>query len=211
MKIILADDHPLFRDGLRSMLGSEANCHEASNLNEILIHLELHSDTKLILMALNMPGMDGFDGLKKVRRLYPEIPLIVVSMHCDPAIIRTAFSHGASGYIPKTHSFECMQKAIDLVLSGSPYIPQEALANGNSGDSPAIHLTRRQKDIYALLMQGKSNQEIADSLCISLSTVKMHVGSVLEKAGVKNRSQLLALGRNSQKPFTAEFAELHRV
>jgi DNA-binding NarL/FixJ family response regulator len=60
----------------------------------------------MILMGLNMPGMDGFDGLKKVRRLYPDIPLIVVSMHCEPDIIRTALSHGASGYIPKTHSFE---------------------------------------------------------------------------------------------------------
>jgi len=208
MNVILADNHALFREGLRMMLGFGTNCHEADNLDEMLIHLELHSDAELILMGLNLPDMVGFEGLKKVRGLYPEIPLIVVSMHCEPGIIRTAFSHGASGYIPKTHSFECMQKAIDLVLSGSPYVPHELLADDNSGDAPAIHLTRRQKDVYALLMQGKSNQEIAGSLCISLSTVKMHVGSVLEKASVKNRNQLLALDRNSQQTFTTAFAEL---
>jgi len=196
MKIILADDHSLFRDGLRSMLGSDACCHEASSLEEMLIQLEAHSDAELILMDLNMPGMDGFDGLKQVRGLYPDIPLIVVSMHCEQGIIQEALSHGVAGYIPKTHSFESMQKAIDLALSGTPYVPQEILDCGSTDATPAIKLTRRQKDIYALLMQGKSNQEIADKLFISLSTVKMHVSTVLGKTGVKNRAQLLASKRN---------------
>jgi len=203
MKIILADDHALFRDGLRSMLGPETSCHEAACLAEVLIQLETHSDAELILMDLNMPGMAGFDGLKQVRGLYPHIPLIVVSMHHEPNIIQTALSHGASGYIPKTHSFEAMQKAIDLVLSGILYVPQEILADENSGQAPAIQLTRRQQDIYTLLMQGKGNQEIVTNLHISLSTVKMHVSAVLEKAGVKNRAQLLAAERNSQYPFIA--------
>jgi len=192
MKIILADDHALFREGLRSMLGPDAICYEAASLQETLTLLEVHPDTRLILMDLNMPGMVNFQGVEEVRSCYPDIPLIIVSMHCDPEIIQAALSHGISGYIPKTHNFESMQRAIDLVLSGTPYVPQEALAHSTQ----TTQLTRRQQDIYELLMKGKSNQEIADELCISLSTVKMHVSTVLERIGVKNRAQLLAAGRN---------------
>ncbi len=196
MKIILADDHALFREGLRSMLEPDAVCYEASSLQETLTLLELHTDTGLILMDLNMPGMVNFQGIETVRRRYPDIPLIIVSMHCDADIIQAALSHGVSGYIPKTHNFESMQRAVDLVLSGTPYVPQEALVHNNGAPSQMARLTRRQQDIYELLMQGRSNQEIADKLCISLSTVKMHVSTVLERAGARNRTQLLAAGRN---------------
>lgn len=196
MKIILADDHSLFLDGLRSMLGPDTCCYEADCLHQTLNQLEAHPDTKLILMDLQMPGMEEFNGLKQVRQLYPDIPLIVVSMHNEPKIIQKALSLGISGYIPKTHSFESMQKAIDLVLSGFKYVPEEALADNGVAISASPPLTQRQKDVYQLIMQGKSNQEIADTLYISLSTVKMHVGTVLKHAGAKNRSQLLAAGNN---------------
>jgi DNA-binding NarL/FixJ family response regulator len=195
MKIILADDHSLFIDGLRSMLGPDARCYEADSLHQTLSQLEAHPDTKLILMDLQMPGMEEFNGLRQVRQLYPDIPLIVVSMHNEPEIIQTALSLGISGYIPKTHSFESMQKAIDLVLGGIKYVPEEALVYASMATPVSTPLTRRQRDVYQLIMQGKSNQEIADELCISLSTVKMHVSTVLKHAGAKNRSQLLAAGK----------------
>ncbi len=196
MKIVLADDHSLFREGLRSMLEPAAICYEASTLPEMLALLDCHPDTALILMDLKMPGMVDFQGIEEVRRLYFDIPLIVVSMHCEPDVIQAALSHGISGYIPKTHNFESMQRAIDLVLSGTSYVPREALISDNGEIPPTKKLTKRQHDIYERLMRGKSNQEIANELCISLSTVKMHVSTVLERVGVKNRAQLLAAGRN---------------
>ncbi|RLJ22146.1 DNA-binding response regulator [bacterium endosymbiont of Escarpia laminata] len=196
MKIILADDHSLFREGLRSMLEPDAVCFEASNLSEMLDLLEDHPDTGLILMDLKMPGMVDFQGLVTVRERNPDTPLIIVSMHCEQDIIQTALACGISGYIPKTHSFESMRRAIDLVLSGTPYVPQEALFNVNSPLSKTSKLTRRQRDVYERLIKGKTNQEIADELYISLSTVKMHVSTVLEKVGAKNRTQLLADSRN---------------
>jgi DNA-binding NarL/FixJ family response regulator len=192
MKIILADDHSLFRDGLRSMLEPVATCYEADCFQETLGQLKTHPDAKLILMDLKMPGMDNFKGLIEIRQLYPDIPLIVVSMHSESNIIQLALSYGISGYIPKTHNFESMQKAIDLVLSGVQYVPQEILSFANSASTGANRLTKRQKEIYLLLMQGKANQEIADELYISLSTVKMHVSTVLKSTGAKNRSQLIA-------------------
>jgi DNA-binding NarL/FixJ family response regulator len=200
MKIILADDNQLFRDGLRAMLEPEATCHEAADLRETLAQLAKNPDAGLVLMDLNMPGMAAVQGIDEVRRRHPRIPLVVVSMHDDPAVIGEVLSRGVSGYIPKTHSFEAMRKAIDLVLAGTTYVPEEMLHRG--GASPAANptrLTRRQKDVYDRLMQGKSHQEIADELFISLSTVKMHVGSVLEKAGVDSLAQLLAADRN---PFS---------
>lgn len=196
MKIILADDHSLFREGLRSMLEPDAVCYEASSLPEMLDLLQDHPDAGLILMDLKMPGMVDFQGLETVRELHPDTPLIIVSMHCEPDVIQTTLSCGVSGYIPKTHSFESMRRAIDLVLSGTPYVPQEALLDVNSPLSKTSKLTRRQLDVYERLIKGKTNQEIADELYISLSTVKMHVSTVLEKAGAKNRTQLLAANRD---------------
>ncbi|WP_177419412.1 response regulator transcription factor [endosymbiont of Lamellibrachia barhami] len=196
MKIILADDHSLFREGLRSMLEPDAVCYEASSLPEMLDLLQDHPDANLILMDLKMPGMVDFQGLDTVRERHPDTPLIIVSMHCEPDVIQTALSRGISGYIPKTHSFESMRSAIDLVLSGTPYVPQEALTDVNTHLSKKAKLTRRQQEIYELLIKGRTNQEIADELFISLSTVKMHVSMVLERIGVKNRTQLLADSRN---------------
>ena len=196
MKIILADDHALFREGLRTLLEPLGDCLEASDLGEMLGLLEQHPETELILMDLKMPGLEDLETLGQVRRQYPRTPLIVVSMHEEPEIIRAVLALGVSGYIPKSHTFESMRRAIELVLSGSPYVPQEALEHPEATTNPtAIQLTHRQKEIHALLMQGKSNQEIADALSISLSTVKMHVGTVLEKFGVKSRAQLQALGQ----------------
>jgi len=194
MKIILADDHSLFREGVRSMLEPEASCYEASDLAGLLALLEFHSDAELILMDLKMPGMVDFQGVEAVRAKYPDIPLIIVSMYCEAEVIEEALAHGISGYIPKTHSFETMQRAIDLVLSGSLYVPPELLVRPVDVPQKA-HLTRRQREIYQQLMNGNSNQEIADALCISLSTVKMHVSTVFERVGVKSRVQLLASER----------------
>jgi DNA-binding NarL/FixJ family response regulator len=194
MKIILADDHLLFRDGLRSMLQPEMSCIDAEDLQGTLKQLEIHPDADLVLMDLKMPGMNNFDGLEQVRKQHPDIPIIVVSMHSDPSIIRKAMSYGISGYIPKTHSFEAMQAAIDMVLSGIHYIPEEVLNSDLEKVKKYDLLTKRQRDVYQLLMQGMSNQEIADKLYISLSTVKMHVSTILKIAGVASRSQLLASG-----------------
>ena len=196
MKIILADDHALFRQGLRTLLEPLGDCLEASDLGEMLDLLEKHPEVELILMDLKMPGLDDLETLSQVRRQYPRTPLIVVSMHEEPEIIRAVLALGVSGYIPKSHTFESMRRAIDLVLSGSPYVPQEALEHPATTNPATIQLTHRQKEIHALLMQGKSNQEIADTLHISLSTVKMHVGMVLEKFKVKSRAQLMALGQS---------------
>jgi DNA-binding NarL/FixJ family response regulator len=196
MKIILADDHLLFRDGLRSMLRPEVTCIDAEDLQQALKQLDMHSDASLILMDLKMPGMNEFDGLKQVRELYPNIPVIVVSMHSEPSIIRRAMSYGISGYIPKTHSFEAMQSAIDMVLSGNSYIPEEILNSKQDSATKFNSLTKRQQEVYQLIMQGMSNQEIADKLYISLSTVKMHVSTILKAAEVSSRSQLLASGNS---------------
>ena len=196
MKIILADDHSLFRDGLRSMLQPEMACYDAETLHEIIDLLGTHKDVRLILMDLKMPGMNEFDGLREVRERFPDIPVIVVSMYSEPDIIRKAMSYGISGYIPKTHSFEAMQAALNMVLNGITYIPEEVLGGTQEKDANVHRLTRRQLDVYHLLMEGMSNQEIADKLYISLSTVKMHVSTILKTAGVTRRSQLLASGNS---------------
>lgn len=196
MKIILADDHSLFREGLRSLLEPQARCFEAASLVEMQALLQSHADIDLVLMDLKIPGLTDLVGVEALRAQYPHIPLVVVSLHDEPEIIQAALAHGIAGYIPKSHNFESMCHAIDLVLSGLPYVPQEVL-NPN-GHLCGAMLTPRQQQIYALLMQGKSNQEIADALGISLSTVKMHVGTVLEKNGSKSRTQLLA---NSHHTF----------
>jgi len=202
VKILIADDHALFRDALKSItLSIQSECSHllAGSLQETLDLLSRHPDMTLLLIDLKMPGMNSVDDIQQVRTLYPNIPMIVVSMYGEREIIQQAFEYGASGYIPKTYEAEQTKHAISLVLAGGRYVPEEILQPVRQNASES-QLTRRQKGVLHLILKGYSNQEIADELYISLSTVKMHVSQIMQKHGVKSRAQLIAESRGG---FTA--------
>ncbi len=203
MKVLIADDHALFREGLRHALADLRDgmrILEAGDFGEALALAEEHPDLDLALIDLAMPGMDGFAGLEALGGRLPQTPLVVVSASDDPRDVLQAIEAGASGYVPKTLDTKVMLGALHLVLSGGRYLPPELLGTLNEAPhrestetvSAAVEeapLTPRQLDVLGLLALGKSNKEVARALGLSEGTVKLHVTALLKALHANNRTQ----------------------
>ncbi|NOZ42573.1 MAG: response regulator transcription factor [Alphaproteobacteria bacterium] len=216
-RILIADDHPLFHEALKGVVGEifPDDCQYLCtvNVSETLRALD-QRDFDLILLDLNLPGAEGFSCLVSVRKRQPSVPVVIVSSTDDVMIVRESFSYGAMGYLPKSSSQQVMENAIRLVISGSIYIPTEALGSfgglavgaqetGGSRAPRALKdnggmaaLTPRQLAVLALLAEGKANKIIAYELGISEITVKAHVSAILRKLGVSNRLQAVLVCRD---------------
>jgi DNA-binding NarL/FixJ family response regulator len=204
LRILVADDHALFRAGLRHLLkdsGGEPEIVEARDHQEASQCLAQRQDFDLLLLDLNMPGMEGFQGLRQLCAQAPDVPIVVVSVRDRADDVRRALDAGAMGYIPKSSTPEVMVSALQLVLSGGVYLPPNLLSD--PGDEPEAdgtddggaqagllkRLTPRQRDVLALLAEGKSNKEIAEVLGLAPGTVKIHISRILRAFGVQNRTQ----------------------
>lgn len=197
MKVLLADDHALFREGVRLVLESlveePLEVVEASDFIQALAFIRSGFDVDVGLVDLNMPGMDGFSGIEALKRASPDLHLVVVSASQAPQDVRRALDAGAVGYITKSSSSAAMLEAIRKVLSGdtflSPGLELPATPSGEDADAIKTLLTPRQRDALAMLRQGKSNKEIARDLDLAEITVKLHVTAILRALGVENRTQ----------------------
>ena len=201
MKILVADDHALFRDGLRYVLARLADSVEileAKDGGEALALAAAQPDLDLVLLDLAMPGMDGFAGLRALRARIPSVPVVIVAASEESSDIRVALDGGAMGFIPKSSTSDVMLSALRLVLSGGVYLPPALLNRLSTGKGlarkaaptlDALGLTPRQHDVLRLLGQGKSNKEIAQTLALTEGTVKLHVSAILKTLDVDNRTQ----------------------
>ena len=204
-RLLIADDHPLFRGALReavSGLFSAAEIGEAGTFEEVTERLEHGSDVDLVLLDLNMPGVRGFSGLMYLRAQYPGLPVVVVSANDDPAVIRRCMEFGASGFIPKTLGVDAMRQAIARVLQGELWTPPDVdLARPSDAETAALiarlsSLTPQQVRVLMMLSGGLLNKQIAYELAVSEATVKAHVSAILQKLGVESRTQaVIAAGR----------------
>lgn len=192
MKIILADDHALFRDGMRHLLqqlGDDVTVLEAATYKEARGLLLQHPDADLALIDLNMPR-DGVDetlvGLLAANRT---VPLVVLSASEDHHDIRRALDAGAMGFIPKSETAHVMLSALRLVLSGGLYVPPVMLNKELVSDAPGVALTPRQRDVLRLLVAGQSNRQISVELGLSEATVKVHVTAIYRTLNVNSRMQ----------------------
>lgn len=214
MKILLGDDHMLFRAGLRGILEQlrpDAVFTEVGSYDDLIAHCQGGVRHDIILMDLHMPGWPGFDGILKVRELQPDTPVVVVSASDDVGNIRAAVTRGAAGYVPKTSSAKVMSAAIDLILSGGVYLPPKAILppgpehkghlRTTMDEEPVVAgtLTPRQRDVLRCLRQGKSNKQIATELGLTEGTIKVHLTSIFRFLGVKNRTQA-AMALNGAEP-----------
>lgn len=194
LKIILADDHPLFREGVSGFLGqleAQVKVIEAASLGDVLELLPQHPDAELILLDLMMPGMEGFAGFAEIEKRNRSIPIAVISALETPHDIRQALAAGASGYIPKSYSPQQMLAALRKILAGEIYKPDTLSATPSQGHLQ-MDLTERQWQVLALLSSGHSNREIGEQLFISERTVKHHVAAILKQLGVDSRGQAVA-------------------
>lgn len=213
MRILIADDHALFRRGLSLVLADlfpGVEVLQARDLDEALAAASASQALDLMLLDLAMPGMGGaggdrFAGLSRVGKSLPGVPVVMLSAYSQPEEIARAVELGVRGYIPKGASESVLKHAISLVLAGEVYVPPSVLStlrhvrkgvqretvNGVAPGSPGPleQLTPRQRDTLELIMLGQSNKEIARSLSLLESTVKAHVRVILQKLKATNRTQ----------------------
>jgi DNA-binding NarL/FixJ family response regulator len=197
-RLIIADDHPLFRGALReavSKLLVEVDITEAGSFEDVSTLLERGGEVDLILLDLAMPGVRGFSGLMYLRAQYPSVPIVVVSANDDPAVIRRCMDFGASGFIPKTLGIDAMRGAILRILAGGVWTPPDIdLGAGSDAETAQLlgrlgSLTPQQVRVLMMLSEGLLNKQIAYELSVSEATVKAHVSAILDKLGVDSRTQ----------------------
>ena len=198
-RLVIADDHPLFRGALRESISGlleRVEIAEAGTFDDLVVLLEKGaSDVDLLLLDLAMPGVRGFSGLIYMRAQYPSVPVIVVSANDDPATIRRCMGFGASGFIPKTLGVEEMRAAVSRILSGGVWTPPD-VDLGAGADAEATELMGRMATltpqlvrVLMMLSEGLLNKQIAYQLSVSEATVKAHVSAILQKLGVESRTQ----------------------
>jgi DNA-binding NarL/FixJ family response regulator len=197
-RLVIADDHPLFRGALREAvtgLLERVDIAEAGTFDEVVELLDRGGEVDLILLDLTMPGVRGFSGLMYMRAQYPSVPVIVVSANDDPSAIRRCMEFGASGFIPKTLGVDVMRSAIRSVLDGGLWTPPDVdLTAGSDAETSELMtrmatLTPQQVRVLMMLSEGLLNKQIAYQLGVSEATVKAHVSAILQKLGVESRTQ----------------------
>jgi DNA-binding NarL/FixJ family response regulator len=216
-QIIVADDHPLFREALKAAVGrldSGISFIEADSVTTLLATLDAQPDADLLLLDLNMPGAQGFNALAHVRGSRPGLPVMVVSADDDAQTIAGALRYGAQGFIPKSSEAGQIGRAVEAVLAGEIYTPPgfhpPRAAAGLDEDlriaRRVAELTPQQFRVLGMLCTGLLNKQIAYELDVSEATVKAHVTAILRKLAVTTRTQAvlaagrLAVDRSSLKP-----------
>ena len=207
MRILLADDHSLFREGLLHVLkelGTDPDVIQASDYPSAIETANRNPDLDLALLDLNMPGMDPVAGIRTFRTRFPLLPVIVLSASESADDVKHALDSGVLGYIPKSSTSSVMLSAIKLVLAGGVYLPslllghelyQVETAQSAPRSTPAQArggnrgLTDRQLQVLALLAEGKPNKVIARTLDITEGTVKIHLVAIFQALGVRNRTE----------------------
>ncbi len=218
--LLIADDHPLFREALRNAILRVlpgAMLHEADSAEALYALVEAQPDADLLLLDLNMPGVQGFGALVHLRAHHPQLPVVMVSAHEEPAVVRRALAHGAAGFVPKSSDAATIGEALSRVLEGERWLPP-GLAADESADAPeraaqeqamqeraiarrVAELTPQQFRVLQMLATGQLNKQIAYALGISEATVKAHMTAILRKLGASNRTQAVLLaGRLAVDP-----------
>ena len=201
-KMIIADDHPLFREALRQALNQAfgkleiISCGSFASLQRTLEH---HNDSHLILLDLHMPGAVGFSALRYLGLRCPEIPVAIVSAHEERNVMTQALEHGASGFIAKSSALPDIIDAVQRIMLGDVVLPKgvdlqypEATVNVSFNEQ-VESLTPKQFRVLMMLVDGKINREIADELCVTEATIKAHLTEIFKKLGVSNRTQAATL------------------
>jgi DNA-binding NarL/FixJ family response regulator len=188
MRILIVDDHPAFRGGLREIvrrIDPGAEIREAGDIAGALGQARLAGgDLDLVTVDLKIPDARGLSGLRAIRAALPLVPAVVISMDEDAAAGQAVLGAGAAGFISKAADEEAIAGALREVLAGGCPVLQ-------APESPAcaVRLTPRQRDVLGLVRKGLTNKEIAASLGIAVSTVQIHVSSILRVLGLENRTQ----------------------
>ena len=200
MRIILADDHKIVREGLRWMLSDEDDVEIVGEADsgEALLKLVDRVDADIVLLDVRMPGMSGLDALEILNDRVPDLKVIILSMHGEPAYVRRAVELGAVGYLLKSSDRDELLGALAAVAAGKAYIQgevTETLMKTISGQEAGTSLlSPRETEILVLVSRGLENKQIATELGISEATVKTHLKGVFNRLDVSSRAEAAAVG-----------------
>lgn len=200
--VLIVDDHPMMRQGLAQLIGSERDlkvCGEADNAAQALTHLARET-FDLMLCDISLPDKNGLELLKDVRALYPDLPVLVVSMHDELIYAERVLRAGGRGYIMKQAGGEKFLQAIRQVLTGQIYVSEKMSArilelfSGGSkkpADSPISRLSDREFEVFQLIGHGKGTREIAEQLHLSVKTIEVHRANLKAKLGIQTATDLV--------------------
>ena len=202
IKVLLVDDHKIVRDGIKLMLKSQAGIDVVAETDDGQKVTELleHTPVDVIVMDINMPEMNGIQAAKMVKKAYPDIKILALTMSSDDTHIRQMVQAGASGYIMKSAGREELTEAIQDVIEGKHYFSDQATQSimmdlvKNKGKSSApdpVHITDRELEVLQMIVKEHTNQEIAEKLYISPRTVDAHRRNLLQKTGARNTAGLV--------------------
>ncbi|MBB3973440.1 response regulator [Hansschlegelia beijingensis] len=204
MKVLIADDHWVVRESLKQVmrrLRKTLEVYEAETFEEAAATLAAHPDVDLMLVDLVMPGFDEFEGLRRLRADFPDVPVVVISVHEDVEYVLRSVEQGVIGYIPKSSDGEQIERALERVLAGEVSFPRRIIERSAPAGAPkpaeiapphqarSLHaLTGRERDVLSLLGRGYSIKRIAEELELSSQTIRVHLGSVMKKLNLHDRS-----------------------
>lgn len=209
---LIVEDHPLFGDALAMTLQSVSGIRHVTHAESLAQAGQFLDDglaVDVILLDLNLPDVDGLEGLLHLRRIAPRIPVLLVTSVNDTRIIRAALAGGAAGFVPKHSRREVFRAAFEALVNGeifAPNLPQDDLAEGALGPGASAEtvirrisqLTRQQARILNLICEGRMNKQIAHDLSIAETTVKAHVTAIMRKMGVSSRTQAVLMAQHSK-------------
>lgn len=201
IKVLIVDDHQLFREGIATLLYSAKNIEVIAQAEDGLDAIEKakHYKPDVILIDIAMPRMNGIEAIKKLKILNPGIKLISVSMHSEKQYVKGVLEAGGDGYLLKNCTYRQLTDAIQMVYEGKKYLSEditEMVINGyltpsDSESSEYEKLSDREKEIFLLIAEGKTTREIGESLFISVKTVNTHKQNILEKLGLKSNADIV--------------------
>jgi len=191
LRILLADDHPIFAEALRAIVERSLPDSTLSLVGDLeSAHRALADGTPydLLILDLQLPGVQGFDGVERTLARFPGVPLVIISGAANSANVTRAIQLGARGFLPKTMPGNVLAAALQVIAAGGTYVPAD-VAHGPPGPrvATAAGLTPREREVLTLLARGNSNKEIARALDLEEITVKLHVRSIFRKLDVRNR------------------------
>lgn len=206
-ELLIADDHPLFREALRNLITKHypsTRIYEADTIRSLYELVENHPNADLLLLDLTMPGAAGYSALVHLRSQYPLLPIVIVSAHEDPLLIRRAIDHGAMGFIPKSIDSGLLGKILTHILEGNTWVPEhtpEAPCITQDEKEAALlvkELTPQQFRVLQMVSTGQLNKQIAYELGVSEATIKTHMTAILRKLKVNNRTQAVLIANQLQ-------------
>jgi len=212
MKILIVDDHTLFRSGMVHLLQSlspQPIVVESEDLTSSAELLDTQDDIDLVLLDLKLSDAVGVDSLLRLRKQAPETPIIVLSGEQDPDVIRRCIDNGAMGFITKSATHDELLNAIRLIVAGGVYLPRDVMAGTLHSRNPEersdvallASLSDRQREVLTYLLQGKPNKTISTKMDISQNTVKAHLSAIFRTLGARNRTEAVYFAARAGVPL----------